>query len=95
MIPNFILMVACLLLAIDWAQTLRIAREPERFREAWNLVLPEHPSVAQVHTWFASVALLAGIALWLLPWVRLPLPLAVAVLEAACVVNNYRKGLKP
>jgi hypothetical protein len=47
--------IAFLLLALDWAQTLRIAREPERFREAWNMVLPEHPSVAQVHTWFAAV----------------------------------------
>jgi hypothetical protein len=95
MIAITILISAYVLLAIDWAQTLRIAREPERYREAWNVVLPEHPSVLQVHTWFAAVAVLAGIALWLLPWTRLPLGFIGIVVEGACVVNNYRKGLKP
>lgn len=92
---NAILILAAVLLLIDWAQTLRIAREPERYREAWNVVLPEHPSVMQVHVWLAFVALLAGVALWLLPWVWLPLGLVGCVIEGACVVNNFSKGLKP
>jgi hypothetical protein len=87
--------LAWVLLLIDWAQTLRIAREPERFREAWNLVLPEHPSVAQVHAWFAGVALIVGLALWLLPALRVWIAVAGGALEAACVVNNYRRGLRP
>jgi hypothetical protein len=90
-----ILISAYVLLAIDWAQTLRIAREPERYREAWNLVLPEHPSVAQVHTWFAGVALIVGLALWQLPDLRVWIAIAGGAVEAACVVNNYRRGLKP
>lgn len=95
MIATFILLAACVLLAIDWAQTLRIAREPERFREAWNVVLPEHPSVAQVHTWFAAVALIVGLALWQLPALRVWIAVAGGAIEAACVVNNYRRGIKP
>lgn len=95
MSTDLIILLAVALLIVDWAQTLRIAREPERFREAWNLILPPHPSVLQVHLWFAFVALLFGIALWLLPWVWLPLGLVGCVIEGACVVNNLRNGLKP
>jgi hypothetical protein len=90
-----VLAIAFLLLALDWAQTLRIAREPERFSEGWNLILPAHPCVLQVHLWFAAVALLSGIALWLLPWAPIPLGLAGCVIEGICVVHNYRLGLKP
>lgn len=84
-----------LLLAIDWRQTLRIAREPWRFREAWNLVLPEHPTPAQVHAWFAGVAVLAGLALWLLPDLRWWIAIGGAGVELAAVTNNFLKGIRP
>lgn len=87
--------IAFILLAIDWRQTLRIAREPERFSEAWNLVLPEHPSVAQVHLYFAAVAILFALALWYAPQLRVPFGLLGVIVEAAAVVNNFRKGIKP
>jgi hypothetical protein len=92
---TFNALAALVLYLIDWAQTLRIAREPERFRESWNLVLPAHPSVAQVHTWFASVAIVVGLALWLLPELRMWIWVAGCAIEAACVVNNYRKAIRP
>jgi hypothetical protein len=93
---TIILIVAfCVLLAIDFAQTLSIALAPERFRETWNFVLPAHPSVVQVRTWFAFVILVAALALWLFPDVRRQLALIGCAIELACVVNNYRKGIRP
>lgn len=58
-------------------------------------MLPAHPSVLQVQAWFAGVAVLACLALWLLPDLRLAIAIAGCAIEAFCVIHNYRKGIKP
>ncbi len=92
-----LLVALAILLAIDWLQTLTIARNPGRWREL-NPLLGEHPSVARVNAWFAFVALLAAAfcwRMWDLPQVIACAAAALAVAEGACVVNNFRKGIRP
>ena len=43
----------------------------------------------------AVLALLAGVALWLLPDLRLVIAILGCVVEGSCVINNIRKGIRP
>jgi len=53
---DYQLEAVCLVLkAVDWRQTVYIAKHPVRYKE-WNPVLGKHPSKSQVNTYFALTA---------------------------------------
>lgn len=82
------------LLAIDWAQTLTIARTPQKWHEI-NPLLGPHPSVPRVHAWFVLVFCAVGAALLLLEGkVLLVLLITACVCEIVCVVNNFDLGIE-
>jgi hypothetical protein len=82
------------LLVIDWLQTLQIALNPNRWYER-NPLLGRNPPVWRVHLHF-SLACWLVVGLVLLPGWWAPGALAAfAAMEAICVVNNYRLGIKP
>lgn len=87
---NIIAIALVLLLLVDWAQTVQIAKHPERWYER-NPLLGKHPSVRRVHLWFAAcVAAAVAVA------VVAPAVAALFVLvEVLCVVNNYLLGIRP
>lgn len=89
------LVILLVLLAIDWRQTITICRTPGK-REVWiEKIIGTYPKEHRVHLWFGACAG-AAIAFALMapePW---PWALALfAVGEAAAVVRNFRKGIKP
>lgn len=96
LVDVLVLIVLAILLALDWLQTRQIAKHPDRWYESWNLVLPAHPSLRQVDGYFALVGAATVLLAYLLPAdARLVLAGAFAVLEATCVVHNYRNDIRP
>ncbi len=100
MITLFILLTALALFttAIDWAQTIVIAQNPQTWSEN-NPLLGRHPSERRVHVYFACccVIIFAG-AIGLLEhagpgWASLAM-LAVALFEAYWVRHNWRNGIQ-
>ena len=81
------------LMAIDMAQTLRIADNPDRWHE-YNPILGDHPSKAEVCIYFATsyVMVTAGAAILDPPYRAMFQYLAIGV-QAASVGNNYAIGL--
>lgn len=87
------------LVLIDWRQTLTIARSPDRWRErnpvlAW-LVKRAAPQVGlelTLETYFlGAAAVLVFAALFVWAWV----PALCLPLQAWCVWNNHRIGIRP
>lgn len=98
----FAALIACLVaaivaLALDWLQTLSIARNPAQWAEI-NVILGKHPTVARVCWYFGVCAVLVVLLTWLLWWYALPglalgLCVLVAIFEAGVVWRNFRLGL--
>lgn len=83
------------MLVLDWAQTRHIARNPQRFHEAYNPVLDSHPSTGQVDRYFIGAMLLHGAAYKFLPARHKGTYLRVfAVVQGGAVHNNLQLGIK-
>ena len=79
---------------IDWAQTRRIANEPENFSEK-NQILGEHPSVGRVN---AYMGLTLGLH-WLIATKLPPVPRRIFQIftigvTAEAVHNNIQVGIR-
>jgi hypothetical protein len=94
-----LLILLLVLLVLDWRQTLVIAR-PGGWVEGWNPILRrliDCYRYAGVHGWFAFVIVVCALGAWLL-WTDPALPWIAGLccaLQAAPVVNNYSKGIRP
>lgn len=99
-VPCVLLALGFGLLVLDFLQTLTIARDPTRWAELWNWFLGAHPSVQRVALYFGGVlALYTAAAVYLEPHGHplgaAGLALVIICIEAACVIKNYRAGIKP
>ena len=89
-----VLIVAMLLLCVDWSQTRWIAKNPARFHEI-NPLLGQHPSVAKVNSYFALCVALTAVGAYFLPfWWAIGAGLALIALEAFVTIRNYRIGIR-
>lgn len=78
----------------DWAQTLQIADSGGRWTEQ-NVFLGRHPSRGKVNAYFAGTALAhVLIARCLPPDARHWFQGVTIGIEAGCVGNNYRIGIR-
>lgn len=86
--------VSDVLIIADWAQTLEIADNPDRWYER-NPLLGYHPSKERVN-WTIGAALLANTILHrILPDNHLArYQVAIMVTEGAAVVGNYGLGIR-
>ena len=85
---------AATMMALDWAQTRHIARNPSRYSER-NPIMGEHPSTAKVDQYFALASLLMAGAAYVMPRPERRLFLSgVIVVETSAVASNYRIGVK-
>lgn len=76
--------VAVALLALDWKQTLRIAKLPEPYHET-NWVLGRHPSDRRIGIYFSSwIAATILVAIWF------PAPLGLIACAIMVVVEGYQ-----
>lgn len=82
-----------LTLAVDWLQTLEIAKSP-RWTEA-NVILGKYPSVQKVNIYFASSMLLTYVMAEALPngW-RTGFLGGLTALEVAVIIHNSNAGIK-
>ncbi len=81
------------LMAIDYAQTLKISREPDRYHEV-NPILGNHPSAAEVSgymlsTYLFKTAVAAALPVEYRKWWQY----AMIGSSGACVGNNLSIGL--
>jgi len=72
-------LVLAVMLTIDWQQTLKIARNPDKWREL-NFILGQHPTPKKVNIYFAIVVAL------MLGFVFFPVAQAVDGWRAAVLV---------
>jgi hypothetical protein len=79
---------------MDWGQTLRIAKSPDRWRET-NPILGRHPKQSTVNLYFAGTLAAHTAIAYLLPkdWRRAWQIVWIGV-EAGYVYNNYRAGIR-
>lgn len=86
-------------LFLDYRQTLTIAKNPGKFHEDWNPILKEHPTVQDVHQYFAGIAVAVSVLLATIheyrPELFVPLAIMMTIFEGVCVINNYLNGIKP
>lgn len=81
------------LTVVDYSQTMKIAREPERYHEH-NPLLGSHPSAARVTAHFIGAYALATAAAFALPAPYRKYFQYVAIgVETGCVANNFTIGL--
>jgi hypothetical protein len=102
-----LLIVALVLLAVDWLQTVTIARNPGRWFERNPVILwwmrlavdRLHLPEVGVHVHFAlSAVLIVGMACviaWLWPRHLIGWAVLWVAVEGWMVRNNYRLGIKP
>ncbi len=85
---------ALTLSAVDWRQTVHIARNPDKFSEGANWMLPEHPSEDQVHLYFAlrTVAVFTAAHYLRGPW-RKAILAGASTLSIVCVEKNLSIGI--
>jgi hypothetical protein len=81
-------------MALDWAQTRYIARNPDKFIER-NPLLGKDPNSGRVDKHF-GIAMLGmwGLSFWLGPENRRMLLVSVTVFETVTVINNARIGVR-
>jgi hypothetical protein len=86
-----------LLLLIDWRQTLVIFTSNGRWGEL-NPVLRWlflRFGLAGVHAWFACACVVTAAALYFIaPW-RVEIAVVLVAAELACVILNFRHGIRP
>ena len=80
-------------LALDYLQTLTIARNPDKWHET-NPILGPHPPEEGVNLWFLIVAVVSCIAYWYFADWRM-LSIAGVAVEGYYVVRNHRLGIRP
>lgn len=81
------------LLALDWHQTVNIAKHPARWYER-NVILGKHPTVRAVNIYFACVCLLVGLIAYFAPVpVALALLVGLTAVQVWAVTNNARLGI--
>ena len=81
------------LMAVDYSQTMKISREPDKYRER-NPFLGEHPSEAAVTGWFiGTYAANTAIAMALPPKYRAYWQYISIGIETGSVANNFHIGL--
>lgn len=80
--------------AVDWGQTLEIARNPRDYSEM-NPVLGDHPSVGKVNLYMGAWAVAHPLVSYLLPrtWRDTWQYLTIGV-SFTCTANNFNLGLK-
>ena len=79
--------------AIDFSQTLKIAREPEHYRER-NPLFGEHPSEGKVAAMFIGGYVAQTALVHILPSKYRPWAQYVFIgVSGACVINNFSVGL--
>lgn len=80
--------------AIDYGQTLEIARHPDKYKEL-NPILGKHPSVNNVNIYMITTALLHPIISYILPKeYRVIWQYVTISTSTICVINNYSIGIK-
>lgn len=88
--------LAVLLLGLDWAQTVHIARNPLVWREVgWaRHFIGVHPSVYGATVYFAWwIVVVVAVVLLAPRWAAWLLVLVVIAVQVFTVVGNYRKGI--
>lgn len=79
--------------AVDWAQTLEIARQPEKYHER-NPILGKHPSVGEVNTYMGISAVAhVGISYLLPKKYRMYWQYITIGVSGTCMVSNFNIGL--
>uniref|UniRef100_A0A6M3L9F7 Uncharacterized protein n=1 Tax=viral metagenome TaxID=1070528 RepID=A0A6M3L9F7_9ZZZZ len=79
--------------AIDYGQTLEIARQPNKYHEL-NPIMGKHPSVGTVNTYMIASAVLHPVISYLLPSkYRATWQYISIIVSSGCVINNYHIGL--
>ena len=79
--------------AVDYAQTMKVAREPENFSEN-NPILGDHPSEQEVTLYFATTyALTTATAMLLPPEYRKWFQYIIIGGQTAVIANNLHAGL--
>lgn len=79
---------------IDYRQTIEIAEHPDQFKER-NPILGSHPSKGTVNTYFAITSALHLIAFYIIPdKYRDTMEIITLMGTSACVMNNYRIGVR-
>jgi hypothetical protein len=79
---------------VDWSQSLTIARNPTRHREA-NPILGPHPSVAEVNRYFgATLAAHWAVSALLPPKARGVWQCFTIVAEGRSVARNFSVGVR-
>ena len=90
-----LVVLASVLLAIDWRQTITIAKNPDKWHEK-NPILGEHPTTMRVNIYFAVCAICVAIGIYFLPQTWAIVGLGVlCVVEIYAVFNNFRIGIYP
>ena len=89
----YLAIAAFVLLAIDWRQTITIAKNPDKWHET-NPILGLHPSSKRVNVYFVICFALVALGVYVLPelWVTVGLTVLIVV-EVWAVVNNFRLGI--
>jgi hypothetical protein len=94
-----VLLVAIVFHVMDWAQTIKIVENPDKWQEKWNPIIRRYPLPCVVHSWFSLSAIaIAGLALVLLssyPGIAMIVVFWWMVLELAAFVNNINHGILP
>ncbi len=85
---------ALTLSAVDWRQTVYGARHPDQFFEGANWMLDDHPSVDQVHLYFAvrTVAVFTAAHYLRGPW-RKAVLVGASTLSIVCIDKNLSVGI--
>lgn len=93
---KYLIGILAVLLLIDWRQTLVIAQPGDWYERNPPLRwLIERFGAAGVHAWFSLAFVLIVLALWLVPGWRIEITVVLCTAELACVLNNFRLGIKP
>ena len=82
-------------IVVDWGQTRYIVHNPQRYHEAFNPILGEHPSTRKVDAWFlGALAVNNGVMVALPKKYRPYYAGAVTAVETYFVVSNNQIGIK-
>lgn len=79
--------------AIDWLQTRDIARNPDRWTEE-NSILGQHPSIAEVNTYFAILTISHIALVDIIPSeYRAPFQITTIFIEYHYISSNFSLGI--